>query len=133
MCDRSDLTIKNILLVHNFSDPKVLQLTLLHKLIKSFNTKTHLLQIVAKQNDAEKAKLLKSMDDFANMNLIANYEKHLLNDSDVENGVVHFIEMKEMDIICMGTHGKAGLFHTSATEKLINHMFKPIITYHINH
>lgn len=132
MCDRSDLIIKNILLVHDFSEPKALQLSLLHKLIKAFNTKTHLLQIISKQDDSKKAKLLKSMDDFANLNLIANYEKHLLNDLDVENGVTHFVEMKEMDIICIGTHGKAGLFHTSATEKLINHMFKPIITYHLN-
>jgi nucleotide-binding universal stress UspA family protein len=39
---------------------------------------------------------------------------------------------KDMDIVCIGTHGKGGLFHTSATEKLINHLFKPIISYQLN-
>jgi nucleotide-binding universal stress UspA family protein len=55
----------------------------------------------------------------------------MLNDNDVENGVIHFNQTQEMDIICIGTHGKGGLFHQSATEKLINHLFKPIITYHL--
>ena len=133
MCDRSDLLIKHILLVHDFREPKVLHLALLHKLIKAFNTKTHFLQITTKQNEHEKEVILTAMDKFANLNLIANYEKHLLKDKDIENGVVHFVEMIDMDIICMGTHGKAGLFHSSATEKLINHMFKPIISYHLTH
>ena len=131
MCNRSDLLIKHVLLVHDFREPKLLHLGLLHKLIKAFNTKTHFLQITTKQNEHEKEAILSSMDQFANLNFIANYEKHLLNDTDIENGVVHFVEMKDVDIICMGTHGKASLFHSSATEKLINHMFKPIISYHL--
>jgi nucleotide-binding universal stress UspA family protein len=131
MCDRSDLTIENILLVHDFSTPKFENLGLLHKLIKAFNTKTHLLQIVTNQSQAEKDALMQLMDKFASVNYITNYEKHLLNDDDVENGVIHFNQMQEMDIICIGTHGKKTLFHTSATEKLINHLFKPIISYHL--
>ena len=71
------------------------------------------------------------MGEFALANHITNLEMHVLNDSDVENGVIHFNQMQEMDIVCIGTHGKGGLFHHSATEKLINHLFKPIISYHI--
>ncbi len=132
MCDRSDLVIENILLVHDFSVPKFENLGLLHKLIKAFNTKTHLLQIISNQTEAEKEALLQLMDKFANLNYITNYEKHTLNDNDIENGVIHFNQMKEMDVVCIGTHGKGGLFHKSATEKLINHLFKPIISYHLN-
>lgn len=132
MCDRSDLVIENILLVHDFSVPKFENLALLHKLILAFNTKTHLLQITTNQSEPEKQALLQLMDKFASLNSITNFQKHLINDKDVENGVVHFNEMQEMDIVCIGTHGKGGLFHTSATEKLINHLFKPIISYHLN-
>jgi nucleotide-binding universal stress UspA family protein len=132
MCDRSDLVIENILLVHDFSVPKYENLALLHKLILAFNTKTHLLQITTNQSEAEKQALLQLMDKFASLNAITNFEKHLINDKDVENGVIHFNQMQEMDIVCIGTHGKGGLFHTSATEKLINHLFKPIISYHLN-
>jgi nucleotide-binding universal stress UspA family protein len=132
MCDRSDLVIENILLVHDFSVPKYENLALLHKLILAFNTKTHLLQITTNQSEAEKQALLQLMDKFASLNAITNFEKHLINDKDVENGVIHFNQMQEMDIVYIGTHGKGGLFHTSATEKLINHLFKPIISYHLN-
>lgn len=131
MCDRSDLIIENILLVHDFSNPKNENLALLHKLIKAFNTKVHLLQISKDTSDVNKASIFSKMDEFALANLISNFEMHVLKDSDVENGVIHFNQMQEMDIVCIGTHGKGGLFHQSATEKLINHLFKPIISYHL--
>lgn len=131
MCDRSDLIIKNVLLVHDFSNPKNENLALLHKLIKAFNTKVHMLQITKDTSEEKKSFIISHMKLFASINGIDNFELHVLNDSDVENGVIHFNQMQEMDIICIGTHGKGGLFHQSATEKLINHLFKPIISYHL--
>ncbi len=132
MCDRSDLSIQNILLVHNFNHPVKEDLQLMQKLIKAFNTKFHLLQITSGNVDAEIATAEANMKIFAELNNITNYECHLINDKDVEKGVVHFNQMNNMDIVCIGTHGKAGLFHHSATEKLINHLFKPIISFHLN-
>jgi nucleotide-binding universal stress UspA family protein len=132
MCDRSDLQIENVLLVHNFINPKNEGLTLLHKLIKAFSTKVHLLQITSGQVESEKTKAEADMKQFAELNNIENYACHLINDKDVENGVIHFNQMNNMDLICIGTHGKGGLFHQSATEKLINHLFKPIISFHLN-
>ena len=131
MCDRSDLMIKNILLVHDFSNPKNENLNLLHKLIKAFDTKVHLLQITKDSEVSTKKSIMSNMESFALSNSILNYDKHVLNDYDVENGVIHFNQMQEMDIICIGTHGKGSLFHQSTTEKLINHLFKPIISYHL--
>lgn len=132
MCDRSDLSIQNILLVHNFNHPVKEDLQLMQKLIKAFNTKFHLLQITSGNVDAEKATTEANMKIFAELNNITNYECHLINDKDVEKGVVHFNQMNNMDIVCIGTHGKGGIFHHSATEKLINHLFKPIISFHLN-
>lgn len=131
MCDRSDLIIKNILLVHNFKNSSNDNLKLLKKLIKAFGAKVHQLQIVSKQTNLEKENVLKLMDKYAADNGITDYENHLLNDMDIENGVIHFNQMQDMDIVCIGTHGKGGLFHTSATEKLIKHLFKPIISFHL--
>jgi nucleotide-binding universal stress UspA family protein len=132
MCDRSDLVIKNILLVHNFSHPAKEDLSLLHKLVRAFDVKLHLLQITAGNVQDELLLAKANMKAFAEMNNIGTYECHLINDKDVENGVIHFNQMNDMDIICIGTHGKAGIFHQSATEKLINHLFKPIISFHLN-
>ncbi|ULQ53156.1 universal stress protein [Flavihumibacter fluvii] len=131
MCDRSDLQIKNILLVHQFNDPVKEDLELLQKLIAGFEPTVHLLQITSGAVDTESVVIRYNMRQFAEMNNIKNYECHILHDKDVENGVIHFNQMNNMDIICIGTHGKAGIFHKSATEKLINHLFKPIISFHL--
>lgn len=132
MCDRSDLVIKNILLVHNFNHPSREDLSLMHKLVESFAVRVHLLQITSGNPEEESPAAKAKMHAFAALNNIRNYECHLINDKDVENGVVHFNQMNNMDIVCIGTHGKGGLFHHSATEKLINHLFKPIISFHLN-
>jgi nucleotide-binding universal stress UspA family protein len=71
------------------------------------------------------------MKKFASDNNLIDIETHIVKDSDVEKGVKHFEQLSRMDIICIGTHGKGGFFHKSATEKLINHLFKPIISYHL--
>ena len=132
MCDRSDLNIQNILLVHNFNQPAKEDFQLMHKLIAAFNTKFHLLQITSGKVDAERVLVEANMKSFAELNNITNYECHLINDKDVEKGVVHFNQMNNMDMVCIGTQGKGGIFHHSVTEKLINHLFKPIISFHLN-
>ena len=71
------------------------------------------------------------MKTFAHTNGINNYVPHVLEDSDIEQGVIHFNQMQEIDLIYIGTHGKGSFFHTSATEQLINHIYKPIISFPI--
>ncbi|MBL7817849.1 MAG: universal stress protein [Saprospiraceae bacterium] len=131
MCDRSDLDIENILLVHDFTKNEKADLKLIHKLIKAFNTKIHLLQVVPRQTEREEQATLEAMKQFAAHNKLTNIQTHIIKDSDVEKGVTHFAQLSIMDIICIGTHGKGGFFHKSATEKLINHLFKPIISFHL--
>jgi nucleotide-binding universal stress UspA family protein len=132
-CDRSDLEVNHILMVNDFSEPKQLKLSLLKKLMAAFQPTIHLLQITdAKTNEAG---VIANMKAFASLNGISNFQTHTLRDTDVENGVIHFNQMHDMDIICIGTHGKTGLqrmLHPSATEKLINHLFKPILSFHIH-
>ncbi|MGV8879573.1 MAG: universal stress protein [Sphingobacteriaceae bacterium] len=132
MCDRSDLLIQNILLVNNFSFPAKEDLNLLHKLIKSFPIKIHLLQITKGKVETDYPSVEANMKKFAALNNIRDYECHLINDKDVENGVVHFNQTHHMDMICIGTYGKGGFFQSSVAEKLINHLFKPVISFHLN-
>lgn len=133
MCDRSDLTIKNILLVHDFSHPADENLTLLKNIIDSHGAKIHLLQITGGDAVTEEEVAENNMKLFASLNGLDSVECHLLKDADVESGVIHFNHMQEMDVICIGTHGKGGWFHSSATEKLINHLYKPVISFRLKH
>lgn len=132
MCDRSQLEIKNILIVHQFGEVKDMHLGLLHKIIRLFEPTVHFLQIDKSSSTSNEPSILENMKKFAALNSIQTYIPHILHDRDVENGVIHFNQMNDMDILCIGTHGKGGIFHASATEKLINHMFKPIISFHID-
>lgn len=131
MCDRSDLSIENILLVHQFSEAGEQPMDLLHKLVAAFDPNIHFLQIDSNPTDDRKAVIERDMMAFAAANRIKHFVPHIIKDSDVESGVIHFNQMNDMDMVCIGTHGRAGLFHTSATEKLIKHMFKPIISFHL--
>lgn len=131
MCDRSDLAINHLLLVHDFSTPKAENLTLMHKILKAFNPTLHLLQIVSGDATASKDVIESQMKQFASLNSIENFECHVISDTDVENGVIHFNQMLNMDMICIGTHGKGGLLHQSAMEKMVNHLFKPIISFQL--
>jgi nucleotide-binding universal stress UspA family protein len=131
MCDRSDLNIENILLVHDFKSPEKLELNVMRKMTQAFGCTVHLLQITSGNPEQERELFEQRAAEFAKLNAIERYASHLIKDSDVEHGVIHFNQMQNMDVICIGTHGKGGLLHASATEKLINHLYKPMISFHL--
>jgi nucleotide-binding universal stress UspA family protein len=129
MCDRSDLQIQNLLLVHDFSENGPQEMKLMHRILAAFGAKVHLMQVAAAKDSEESIR--KNMELFAKANGLESYEAHVLHDRDVESGVIHFNQMHNIDIVCMGTHGKGGWFHSSTTEKLVKHLFKPIISFHL--
>lgn len=129
MCDRSDLKIQNLLLVHDFAENGNQDMKLMHGILAAFGAKVHLLQ-VASTKDSEDS-IRRNMELFAKANGLESYEAHVLHDRDVESGVIHFNQMHNIDIVCIGTHGKGGWFHSSTTEKLVKHLFKPIISFHL--
>lgn len=128
MCDRSNFELKNIVLVHDFKVNGKQNLGLLSKFMQSFGTKVHLLE-VSSGKEADKAVILSNMEKFAQNNDIPSYESHVLFDKDIEAGVIHFNQMNNMDMVCVGTQGKGSIFSSDAAEGLINHMYKPVITY----
>ncbi|MCS6916648.1 MAG: universal stress protein [Chitinophagales bacterium] len=132
MCDRSELVIRDILLIHDFRKPEKLCLDLLRRMLTAFGANLHLLQITSGNAEQEQAVFEQNARQFAEMNELPSFSAHLIHDRDVEQGVVHFNQMRNMDLIFIGTHGKSGLLHSSVTEKLINHLYKPIVSFHLN-
>ena len=132
MCDRSELQINNILMVHDFKNPQNEQLGLLHKIMKAFNAQLHFLQITNEELINKESEIELDMAKFAALNNIQQFQTHIINDEQIESGVIHFNQINNMDVICIGTHGKGSVFHKSVAEKLINHLFKPIISFQLN-
>lgn len=131
MCDRSHFELKNIALVQNFSECKNTTVDVLSLFANRFNAQVHLLQITKESDDTDEQTVLGNMETFAKNNGLTNYKTHILRDSDVHNGVIHFNQMRNVDVVFAGTHGTGSLFHTSAAEKLVNEMYKPVITFRI--
>lgn len=133
MCDRSNLDLNHVLLVHDFAEGGGQDLRVLHALKQAYGTRVHLLQIVPEDSEATQARVRGHMAEFASANNLGEVDMHILHDRNVELGVVHFQETHPIDLICIGTHGKGGLFHHSYTEDLIKHLAKPIISFHLKH
>jgi nucleotide-binding universal stress UspA family protein len=132
MCDRSDLEIKNVLLVHDFTESGNENIAVLKLLVKAFDANVHLLQILDASTD--ESAIQAGMDRFATANGFSQLEKHIISDRNVEEGVTHFNQVHNMDLVCIGTHGFTGInrfLHPSAPEKMVNHLFKPILTFHL--
>lgn len=128
MCDRSQLNINNILLVHDFTSSFQLELSLLQQLLAAFNSTLHLLQFTSDVDAAKKNALLSTMNDWAIAHQIPKFHSHLISDVNLEQAVVHFNEQLPMDMVAIGIHEQHGIFKKQIAEKLINHLFKPIIS-----
>jgi len=128
MCDRSDLEINNILLVHDFNSQRTMDVSLVQKLLQAFNSTLHLLQFVSENDDKAKSAIIEKMNQWAKNHQIPAFECHVLNDVNIEQGVVHFNQMHPIDVVTIGIHEQHGIFKQHAAEALIHHLYKPIIS-----
>jgi nucleotide-binding universal stress UspA family protein len=134
MCDRSDLNIENILLVHDFAAEEEQDLRILKQLLAATGARLHLLYVSKKDNEKHIEQMRANMGNFIREFGYANTEIHVLNDQNIVHGITHFNQMRDMDVICIGTHGRKGIhqvLYSSPVEKLVNHLYKPLITYHL--
>jgi nucleotide-binding universal stress UspA family protein len=129
MCDRSDWTPEEVLLVHQFDKEDLVLPAATLAIIEAFHSRIHLLEFVKDQKSEESVKA--AMRAFVTKHALQHVNMHVLQEKDVEQGVLHFDQMKGVDMLLIGTHGNGGLFHKSATESLINHMYKPMLTFPI--
>lgn len=133
MCDRSHSNVDHLLFISDFSDLDVAPDPVIIKLQEGFDAKLHLLCIAALDaNDDEARK--KRMQAFAENHHLKNFELHIHHDKKVVEGITHFDQMDNMDMIALGTHGRKGiskLLKGSVAETLINQLHKPVLVYKI--
>ena len=134
MCDRSDVAIRNVLFVHDFSSNEKHNIGILKLILTATKAKLHLLFVARKESDQQIEEVKVRMKKFAEIFGHSDFEIHIHKDRNLVHGVTHFNQMKEMDMVCIGTHGRKGInqvVYSSPVEKLVNHLFKPILTYHL--
>jgi nucleotide-binding universal stress UspA family protein len=63
---------------------------------------------------------------------LSNYTLSIFNDLSEEEGIIHFAEAVNADLIAMATHGRTGFAHVlvgSIAEDVVNHARKPVLTF----
>jgi nucleotide-binding universal stress UspA family protein len=106
------------------------------ELIKEFgitlNAKIHLVKVNTPsnfKNDNENEAILKS---FAEENKFSDYEFHIYNHEEEEDGIICFAESYGMNMIVMATEGKTGfsrLLEGSIAEDVVNYSKIPVLTF----
>lgn len=133
-CDRIGFNPGSILLVHDFSDQQTSDFRLLKAIRDAFSSEIHLLQFLNDGQWQEKSKWEGQMRSYAQHHGLGPVETHVYRELDVETGVEHFIQEQDFDLICIGTHGRSAwsrMFRSSPTERLLNHLHKPILSFHL--
>ena len=129
-CDRPDWSIENILLVNDFKNPQAENLEIVTALQAASQAQIHLLK-VEKTKETQREIFLQ-MEKFVQANALENVEFHIQNDRHVEDGIFYFAHEHQIDLIIMGTHGRTGWEHLikgSISENVVNHLYKPILTF----
>ncbi|OJJ19544.1 hypothetical protein BKI52_22315 [marine bacterium AO1-C] len=131
-CDRPNWSIDNILLVNDFKNPQTENLDIVQALQTSSNAQIHLLK-VEKTKETQR-EIFQQMEKFTQINGLQNVEFHIQNDRHIEDGIFYFAHEHSIDLIIMGTHGRTGWEHLikgSISENVVNHLYKPILTFRL--
>ncbi|HEY9048864.1 MAG TPA: universal stress protein [Ohtaekwangia sp.] len=97
-----------------------------------FNAKLHILWINTPLNFTSDTITMERLKTFAKRFMLKDYEVHVFNHPDEEEGIIRFTQMIKGDLIAMATHGRKGIGHLmngSLAEDVVNHTDRLIWTY----
>lgn len=92
----------------------------------------HLVRINTPLNFESDVKVRKDMEAFARRIGLKNYTINTFNHYEEEEGIIHFANAIDADLIALSTHGRTGFAHVlagSIAEDIANHSTIPVLTY----
>lgn len=104
----------------------------LKKLSQSLSAHLYLLRVITPSKFESQRKVNKQMNDFVNEHKLEHYSIHIYTDSNEEEGIMHFAEEVNADLIAIGTNPHTNIFQlltTSLREDMVNHSKRPVWTY----
>ena len=107
-------------------------LTVIKTLREYFDFELYLVRVNTPNNFLTDRDSILELKAFADNNKIENYQLRIYNDITEEEGILHFANEVDADLIVMGTHGRTGLAHLiggSIAEEVVNHTKRPVLTY----
>lgn len=97
-----------------------------------YGAKVHLVRVNTPTNFKSDMVVKDIMERFARKLRLKNYTVNVFNDYSEEEGIIHFANSINADLIALATHGRTGFAHViagSIAEGVANHSRKPVLTY----
>lgn len=132
--EAKDFKARNFVFASDFSKETRKPFQKMMEFAKIFDSNLFLVMICTPNSFKTTHQAEKTMHDFIANYDIENYSTHIYNDNNIENGIIHFANSVDADLIGICTHGRTGLahfFNGSIGEELVNHAVKPVITFKI--
>ncbi len=126
--------IKNIAFASDFNDDHEILVDLVKKVVNMIGAKLHLVKINTPSHFENDKINYSAIKNYAQKNKIEDYDPHVYNFEDEEDGIISFTEQFGMDMIIMATKGRRGfarLLEGSIAEDIVNYAKLPVLTYHI--
>ncbi|WP_162425758.1 universal stress protein [Pontibacter pudoricolor] len=129
-----EFDIKEIVLASNFRREVGKAMDAFKYFQKLFDARLHLVYINTPGAFESSSNLRSKLAYAADKYDLHNYTINVYNDTIEEDGILHFAEDINADMIMMATHGRTGLSHLlsgSIAEDLVNHTSRPVLTYQL--
>jgi len=126
------VNFKNIVYATSMNDNEKAFADVVKNAQDMYGATVHLVRVNTPMNFKPDTVVKPIMEKFARKIGLKNYRMHVYNDFREEEGIIHFADSINADLIAMATHGRTGFAHVligSIAEDVANHARKPMLTY----
>lgn len=123
---------KSIVYATSLTDDEAVFARIVKKTQDIYNCPVHIVRVNTPGMFVSDLLVRDKMEKFAKQMRFTNYTLNVYNDYSEEEGVIHFADSVNADMIAMTTHGRTGLSHVlfgSIAEDVVNHSRRPVLTY----
>lgn len=127
-----DINVKNIAFATGLKDAQGKHIEVIKVIEEYFDVKTHIVRVNTPNNFQTDIDSVRELHEYAANSGIKNYDVRVYNDVTEEEGIIHFADEINADLIVMATHGRKGLAHLiagSIAEEVVNHTQRPVLTF----
>lgn len=123
---------KNIVYATSMSDDEKEFSRLVKNTQKLYDSTVHVVRINTPNNFQPDTIVERVMVNFVKKIKLENFTLNVFNHYSEEEGIIHFADSIDADLIVMATHGRKGFAHVlagSIAEDVANHSKRPVLTY----
>lgn len=126
------INAKKIAFATGLKDAQGDHINIVKRMEDFFEGTTHIVRVNTPNNFQTDLDSVRELNEYAEESGIKNYKVRVYNDVTEEEGIIHFADEINADLIVMATHGRKGLAHLlagSIAEEVVNHSQRPVLTF----